>query len=137
MKKLGLPWLHKHNVLQNTLRLSRKKHKKGSWYVLRYEFLPMGEHDYNALNREYWDEVNQKGEYFYATHWLVAIYCYDHNSLRINTIPCSSDGSSPTISPVQITTSLEKDYYPSMVEMSKMFDDKLKKMKNDSFWTYR
>lgn len=91
MKKLGLPWLHKHNVLQNTLRLKSKK---------------------------------------------AYIYCYDHNSLRINTIPCSSDGSSPTISPVQITTSLEKDYYPSIVEMSNMFDDKLKRMKNDSFWTY-
>jgi len=46
----------------------------------------------------------QGSGYSYATHWLIAVYCFNKNGLRILTFLSlvSSDGSSPTISPVRI-----------------------------------
>ncbi len=130
-KKLRLPWKQKHNIMLNTLRLSRKKHANSERYALRYSLLPMGEHDYRLLNNEYWDEEMQVSEYSYATHWFIALYCSNKNKLRILTFPCSGDGSSATISPVRICD------YAHPVCKATVFQDfeKVKQqMLNDSYW---
>jgi len=130
-KKLGLPWKQKHSIMLNILRLSRKKHYNSEWYALRYSLLPMGEQDYRLLNNEYWDEKMQVSEYSYATHWFIAVYCFNKNSLRILTFPCSSDGSSSTISPVRICD------YGCLACKATVFKDfgKVKQqILNDSYW---
>jgi len=48
---------------------------------------------------EYWVEEMWVSEYSFAIHWFIAVNCFDKDSLRILTFPCSSDGSSSTISP--------------------------------------
>ncbi|MBB3151691.1 hypothetical protein FHS16_001737 [Paenibacillus endophyticus] len=130
-KKLGLPWKQQHNVLLNSIRLSRKKHKNSSWNVLKYSLLPIGDHDYKSLISEYWDEENQISDYSFASHWLIAVYCFDYNSFRILTFPCSSDGNSPTISPVRIADfgrlSSNEGAYAG-------FDEASQQILNDIYW---
>ena len=99
---------------------------------MRYEFLPIGEHDYKALIREYWDEETHSSEYSYATHWLVAIFCFDQNSLRTNTFPCSGDGSASTLSPVRITDFGRIPRH--MKDVIDEFEAMIDRMQNDVFW---
>lgn len=130
-KKLKLPWEQKHNIMLNTVRLSRKKHYNSEWYALRYSLLPMGENDYRLLNNEYWVEEMQVSEYSYATHWFIAVYCFDKDSLRILTFPCSSDGSNSTISPVRIC---DYGHSPCKATVFKDFEKVKLQILNDNYW---
>ncbi|MNI30635.1 hypothetical protein D3C73_844880 [compost metagenome] len=130
-KKLGLPWRQKHNVLLNTIRLSRKKYKSSSWYVLKYSFLPIGERDYKSLSSEYWNEETQVSDYSFASHWLIAVYCFDYNSFRILTFPCLSDGSSPSISPARI---VDFGLLPCKDDVYAGFEEISQQILRDDYW---
>lgn len=124
-KKLGLPWINKYNVLLETKRLSRKKRRKDSWYAISYKFLPIGDKDYKRLND---DEVTP--DYPFATHWLIGLFCWDHRLLRINSFPCSKDGSSPTLSPIRIIE------LGCLIEDNalEIFEEIVDDVVNDRFW---
>lgn len=124
-KKLGLPWINKYNVLFETRRLSRKNRRKDSWYVLSYRFLPIGEKDYRTINE---DEVTP--DYPFASHWVIGLFCWNHESFSINAFPCSKDGSSPTPSPVRI---IELGYVKEHNALE-TFEDILTDINNDRFW---
>ncbi|NEW04640.1 hypothetical protein GK047_01195 [Paenibacillus sp. SYP-B3998] len=132
-KKLGLPWLYPNNVLQNAIRLNRQNKRNKSWYVLLYEFIPIGAKDYEALCKEYWDDEIQTSKYAYATHWLITLCYYDHNIPRILIAPTASDGSSPSISPVGMTV-YDRKNPPELDSVLRTFNQNVETMNNDKYW---
>ena len=132
-KKLGLPWLYSNNVLLNAVRLSRKNKRKKSYYVLRYDWIPIGAKDYEALCREYWVDEARTSEYTYATHWLITLVYYDHIVPRIFITPTASDGSSPSNSPVRMEI-FDRNYLPSLDSVLLIYNQLVQTMLNDESW---
>ncbi|MDQ0885924.1 hypothetical protein QFZ81_001012 [Paenibacillus sp. V4I9] len=93
----------------------------------------MGKNDYNALCKEYWDDTTGKSEYTYATHWLIAL-CYYNQFPRIITVPCASDGSSPSISPVRITLLGDQFQTPLNFALD-LLKKQINEILNDVFWS--
>ncbi|MEW9701956.1 hypothetical protein [Paenibacillus sp. SI8] len=125
--------MYTNNVLQSAIRLSRQNKRQKSWFVLRYEFIPMGVKDYAALCKEYWDYETQKSEYTYATHWLITLCFYDHNIPRILITPTASDGSSPSVAPVGMTV-YDRGNLPPLDTVLKTFKQDVETMNNDECW---
>ncbi|MFJ8262915.1 hypothetical protein ACIQ4I_13325 [Rummeliibacillus sp. NPDC094406] len=114
---------NRYNALNNAIRQSHKR--KGNKFI-RYEFLPIGKRDKYNLNN---DELTY--DYPYATHWLIEAIAWKHDNIsQIRIFPCSKNGGTTDISPVQIIVF----YDINVNEILETFEKVVEDMKSDRFW---
>jgi len=102
----------------------RQRIKRKGIRCIRYDFLPIGERDKFALTND-----ERTPDYPYATHWLIEAFVWEDSS-QIRIFPCSKNGGTTSISPVQMIIFSDKNVKQILNTFKKVVED----MKSDNFW---
>lgn len=120
-KRLKKKLTNRYNALHAA---KRQRYKRKGTKCIAYEFLPIGERDKAALTND-----ESISDYSFASHWLIEVYAWENFS-QVRVFPCSKNGDTSSISPLQIIIFEGK----KVKEISNAFKKACIDMKNDQFW---